>query len=150
MHYFEAIPGSDRAGYESLSDLIPESHFVPFVETWRRGLPLHSGQEWLTTRFHFHLLAAAAGAKGTSIEAKAGYYDVKHGSVRGLGSGWAHVVDGVETVASGPNTLASGLGALVERKLAEARKLYPEPTWAQGGGALGQSLLRSVKRRISS
>lgn len=150
VHYFEAIPGSDRAAYESLSDLIPESHFVPFVETWRRGLPLHSGQEWLTTRFHFHLLAAAAGATGTSIEAKAGYYDVKHGSVRGLGSGWAHVVDGVETVASGPNTLASGLGALVERKLAEARKLYPEPTWAQGGGALGQSLLRSVKRRISS
>jgi hypothetical protein len=146
VHYFEAIPGSDRTAYELLADLIPESNFVPFVDTWQNGLFLSPGQQWLTTRFHFHLLAAAAGATGISVEAKAGYYDVKHKSVRDLGSGWAHVVDGVESIVAGPNTLTGKLDRLVQQKQAEASKLYPVAARKQSDESLGRALFRTIRR----
>lgn len=104
----------------------------------------------MTTRFHFHVLAAAAGAAGTVIGAKTGYYDVKHQSVLDLGSGWSYVGAGGEVSAPAANTLHHDRAALVARKLAEAGKLYPEPSWAQGESSLGKSLLRSVKRRIGA
>ncbi|ALO66327.1 hypothetical protein AS189_07255 [Arthrobacter alpinus] len=150
VHYFEAIPGSDRTAFEQLRDLIPEENFIPFSEIWLNGLPLTASQEWLTTRFHFHVLAAAAGATGTVIGAKAGYYDVKHQSVLDLGSGWSYVDAGGIVSAPTSNTLRLNLPALVARKLAEAGKLYPEPPPAQVDGSLGKSLLRSVKRRIGA
>lgn len=150
VHYVEAIPGSDRAAFERLRDLIPEANFIPFADIWLNGLPLSDNQEWLTTRFHFHVLAAAAGAKGTVIGAKAGYYDVKHHSVLDLGSGWSYVGAGGDVSAPTSNTLHQNLPALVARKLAEAGKLYPEPSWAQGESSLGKSLFRSVKRRMGA
>ena len=150
VYYFEAIPGVDRAAFDQLEDLIPEANFIPFSMIWANGLPLSPNQEWLTTRFHFHLLAAAAGATGTVIGAKAGYYDIKHKSVQDLGSGWSHVSVGGEASAPAANTLKKNLDSLVERKLAEANMLYPAPSRAEGSSTLGQSLLRSVKRRISS
>ena len=84
------------------------------------------------------------------IGAKAGYYDIKHKSVQDLGSGWSHVSVGGEASAPAANTLKKNLDSLVERKRAEANMLYPAPSWAEGSSTLGQSLLRSVKRRISS
>jgi hypothetical protein len=146
VHYFEAIPGPDRAAYEMLADLIPERNFVPFVETWKHGLPVAPGQEWLTTRFHFHLLAAAAGARGTSLEAKSGYYDIKHKSLRDAGSGWSHVVDGQESVPGAANTLALNLAALAGRKASEAEKLYPGGARKPVEESLGKALFRSVLR----
>ncbi len=150
VHYFEAIPGSDRVAFEQLRDLIPEANFIPFSEIWLNGLPLAANQEWLTTRFHFHVLAAAAGATGTVIGAKAGYYDVKHQSVLNLGSGWSYVDAGGDVSAPAANTLHHNLPALSARKLAEAGKLYPGPAAAQGESSLGKSLLRSVKRRMGA
>lgn len=146
VHYFEAIPGPDRAAFELLADLIPEKNFVPFVETWKNGLPVAPGQDWLTTRFHFHLLAAAAGARGTSLEAKSGYYDIKHKSLRDLGSGWSHAANGEETTPAATNSLSSNLASLAGRKLAEAQKLYPAAPWKLPEESLGKSLFRTVRR----
>lgn len=133
--YVEAIPGADRLAYEALADLIPEERFIPFVRIWSDGLPLSAGQAWVTSRFHFHLLAASAGATGTAVGMKKGYYDVKHESVAALGSGWTLAFeesgddsgnDGQHRGTSGePNLLQQSLQALVERKLAEARSIYP-------------------------
>lgn len=133
--YVEAIPGADRLAYEALADLIPEERFIPFVRIWSDGLPLSAGQAWVTSRFHFHLLAASAGATGTAVGMKKGYYDVKHESVAALGSGWTLAFeesgddsgnDGQRRGTSGePNLLQQSLQALVERKLAEARSIYP-------------------------
>lgn len=133
--YVEAIPGADRIAYEALADLIPEERFIPFIRIWSDGLPLSSEQTWVTSRFHFHLLAASAGATGTAVGMKKGYYDVKHESVAALGSGWTLAFeesgedsryDGEHRGASGePNRLHQSLQALVERKLAEARSIYP-------------------------
>ncbi|MFJ6028549.1 polysaccharide pyruvyl transferase family protein [Pseudarthrobacter sp. NPDC092424] len=134
-YYLEAIPGADRLAYESLADLIPEERFIPFVRIWSEGLPLSAEQTWVTSRFHFHLLAAAAGAGGTAVGMKKGYYDVKHESVAALGSGWALAFEepaggdghGSERPATPeqPNLLHRNLQALVDRKLAEARSIYP-------------------------
>lgn len=148
VHYFEAIPGPDRDAFEQLRDLIPEQNFIPFSDIWLHGLPVHANQEWLTTRFHFHVLAAAAGASGTVIGAKAGYYDIKHTSVLELGSGWSYIDAAGDVSSPAPNTLQTNLDDLVARKRAEAGKLYPEPSWAQGESSLGKTLLRSVKRRL--
>lgn len=137
--YVEAIPGADRLAYEALADLIPEDRFIPFARIWSQGLPLSSEQTWVTSRFHFHLLAAAAGATGTAVGMKKGYYDVKHESVAALGSGWTLAFeesgdnrgqDGENRDASGqPNRLHQSLQALADRKLAEARSIYPPLPW---------------------
>jgi hypothetical protein len=62
--------------------------FLPFMRIWDEGFPAFPGQEWLTSRFHFHLLAAAAGARGSVVSIRPGYYDVKHELLLELGTGW--------------------------------------------------------------
>jgi len=129
VSYVEAIPGVDHAAFALLSDLIPGDRFIPFAHIWQHGLPLSSQQEWLTTRFHFHLLAAAAGARGVALGINPGYYDVKHQSLIELGSGWAFVgaddIDSRLEIPSATGTLARRLPELETRKRAEADRLYP-------------------------
>lgn len=91
----EGIPGGDRVVWDRLVDspLGPElgladARFVPFHEMWRTGLPARPGQAWLSTRFHPHLLAAAAGASGVAVAVDPGYYGTKHGSLVSAGSAW--------------------------------------------------------------
>ncbi|MBB6404664.1 polysaccharide pyruvyl transferase family protein [Arthrobacter sp. AZCC_0090] len=125
-YYVEAIPGFDRTAYERLADLIPEERFVPFLHVWTHGLPLSDQQTWVTSRFHLHLLAAAAGARGIAVGMKKGYYDVKHESVTALGSGWPLALDGdspAMPTQAGP--MAANLPALLARKRSEAESLYP-------------------------
>ena len=127
VRYLEAIPGADRAGFEQLADLIPAEHFVPFTQVWLEGFPARPGQTWLTTRFHFHLLAAACGAAGTALEVSDDYYRTKHRSLLEAGTGWAVTAAGDDRLAT-PTAAASfpaTAAALREEKLAEARTLYP-------------------------
>ncbi|WP_168796514.1 polysaccharide pyruvyl transferase family protein [Arthrobacter echini] len=127
VFYLEAIPGADRAAYDQLADLIPETNFLPFATLWTEGLPLSPRQCWVTSRFHFHLLGAAAGGAGIAIAMNPGYYDVKHESIIALGSGWALASDDdapTMPVSAGP--LNAGLADLVAGKRAEAFELYPE------------------------
>lgn len=126
VFYLEAIPGMDRHAYDALADLIPAAHFLPFAHLWQHGLPVGPEQQWITSRFHFHLLAAAAGAPGIAVVMKEGYYDVKHGSLLSLGSGWAYD-DGTSPaiMPSASGALRPQLPALAHLKLEEARMLYP-------------------------
>jgi hypothetical protein len=129
VYYVEAVPGGDRAAYERLADLIPEEHFLPFVHIWTHGLPLSAHQAWVTSRFHFHLLGAAAGGRGIAVGMKKGYYDVKHESVAALGSGWALALDDEKpSVPQERGQLSANLPALVAAKRAEAERLYPAAT----------------------
>lgn len=148
VFYFEAIPGGDRVVFDRLEGLIPESNFIPFTQVWSAGLPLSPNQTWLTTRFHFHLLASAAGASGEVIGAKKGYYDVKHQSLIDLGSGWGYVSQNTLATDRASNLLHRKLSELANRKFAEAQKLYPEHSWGPGDNSLRKHLLSAVKRRI--
>lgn len=60
----EAIPPDDAWALTSLrEELGLEVAFYSFLEIWDNGLPLARGQFWVSTRFHFHLLAAACGIR---------------------------------------------------------------------------------------
>ncbi|MFF0942927.1 polysaccharide pyruvyl transferase family protein [Kocuria sp. CPCC 205300] len=127
VHYLEAIPGADRAAYERLADLVPEQNFVPFTRVWQEGFPARPGQTWLTSRFHFHLLAAACGAEGTALEVSTDYYRVKHQSLLDAGTGWSVTPTGSRT-AQAParsSSFADTAAQLHRTKLREAQELYP-------------------------
>jgi hypothetical protein len=129
--YVEAIPGSDRRMFDALEGLIPEENFVPFAQVWNDGLPVRRGQHWYTTRFHPHMVAAAAGAKGVALGILDDYYDVKHRSLVDLGSGWtyASIREGGEVPEpTGAEDFADTALWLASRKRTEALTLYPVPS----------------------
>jgi hypothetical protein len=102
--YVECIPGQDRIVYDLLSEDVPGIRFYPFTEIWRHGLPARAGQQWLTTRFHVHLVAAAAGATGSFIPVRPDYYETKHRSLVDLGSGWQLALPGQAAPTLPPST----------------------------------------------
>ncbi|GAB09429.1 hypothetical protein GOARA_036_01610 [Gordonia araii NBRC 100433] len=122
----EAIPGHDYAVAERLGDRLAGANVRSFLTTWREGLPIGQGQTWLTTRFHPHLIAAAAGDSGAAIVTKPDYYGTKHQSLTDAGSKWTVVTDA--TVPDRPH--AGGFSpADRERNVAAkqelAERLYP-------------------------
>lgn len=158
VQYVEAIPGVDRAGFDALSDLLSPSDFVPFISVWRDGLPLGPEQTWLTTRFHLHFVAAAAGASGTAISIKEGYYDIKHRSLINLGTGWSYAESspseghGLDVSQAVDDSFAGQLGMRIDQKCQEAHALYaeaserfaPRPA-APRGGITTSRLIRGLR-----
>lgn len=71
-----------------------EPVLFPLQNLIDHGFPARSGQRWLSTRYHPHLLAAARGCSGTFIPVKPGYYDVKHAAVLRMGSRWTQTTIG--------------------------------------------------------
>lgn len=123
--FVEALPPDDHR-YRELAR--PDARFYPFGHIWADGLPARAGQRWLTSRFHVHLMAAAAGAAGLVIAGRPGYYDIKHESLRALGTGWT-LIEAGDAVRAEDATVdpsfpekAKQLGA---RKRALADRLYP-------------------------
>jgi polysaccharide pyruvyl transferase WcaK-like protein len=86
--WFEAIPGVDRVVYDIVTQTVPGIRRYPLLESWQAGMPARRGQRWLSTRFHPHLMAAAAGSWGVAVPVNRGYYDHKHDSLVAQGSGW--------------------------------------------------------------
>ena len=85
--YVETMPGEDRRVFELIESSLADIWFYPFVEVWRDGFPARRGQRWITTRYHAHLLAAAAQAWGVAVPVKSGYNDVEHASLA-ESTGW--------------------------------------------------------------
>lgn len=129
IRYLEAIPGRerDRKAYDLLADLIPEENFMSFVRLWHEGFPGQPLQTWITTRYHFHQLAAAVGADGIALEIDDSYYRTKHQSLAELGTGFAIAPVGTEKLpdpAANPEYRLTA-GRLHRSKLDEAEALYP-------------------------
>ncbi len=83
----ECLPPGDLHMADALSQSLPNLELMPFAELWTDGFPVRRGQRWMSTRFHPHLMAAAAGVWGVAI-ASVDYYRTKHQSLVDLGSGW--------------------------------------------------------------
>lgn len=122
----EGIPGKDRVVYEMLGERLAGARFVPFRELWHRGMPLEPRRTWISTRFHPHLVAAAAGCPGVAVATEPGYYDVKHGSLVAAGSRWTLQHEG-ETIPARPTAggfSAADRAAAVAAKQELAERLY--------------------------
>ena len=94
----ESLPPGDSAALEMLRERVPRIRLLPFELLWRAGLPVSSQQRWITTRFHSHLMASAAGAWGAALGVSGPTAD-QHQSLIDLGSGWALLHDAQESVA---------------------------------------------------
>ncbi len=135
--FVEGVPGADREVYGLIEHQLPGARFYPFSELWRDGLPIGAHQAWISTRFHFHLLAAAGGARGLAVSVHPAYYQVKHRSLIEAGSGWTvagTATDPVPAEATG-GFEPSRLAQLHDRKLALAATVYPParlPAWTIG------------------
>ena len=109
--------------------------FYPFVHLWDHGLPARAGQRWLSTRFHPHLLAAAAGCWGVAVPVRGSYYDVKHEALLAHGSGWALLHPGRDEDAVAvphPHADAAGFGEAAT-DLAAAKLRVAEAIYSPGG-----------------
>ncbi|MDR7189113.1 hypothetical protein J2Y46_001936 [Microbacterium sp. BE35] len=123
----ESIPPDDSWMLARVRERGVDVDFYPFIRLWEEGFPAKASQTWLSTRFHFHLLAAAAGAKGAVIELRPDYYGVKHASLRELGTGWSYAGDAAapgSLIPTGNPAFATGRERLAEKKVAVARSIY--------------------------
>jgi hypothetical protein len=121
----EGIPRVDREVYALVEHDLPGARFYPFSEIMDRGLPAAREQSWLSSRFHMHLMAAAAGAGGVAVSVNSGYYTNKHRSLIELGSGW-ELSEGLvhpKPPASG-GFPTSRLRDLQDQKVELARSIY--------------------------
>lgn len=86
----EAIPPEDAAFLPAMDrawggDVV----LLPLSLLWRRGLPGGSDAVWMASRYHLHLMAAAAGARGVALLGGGGYYANKHAALLAEGTGWS-------------------------------------------------------------
>lgn len=136
----ESIPRVDREVFALIEHELPGAHFFSFSDIWHNGLPIAAQQTWISTRFHPHLLAAAAGARGVALSVRPGYYDVKHASLVELGSGWTlHAADDASPAAEPQSGGFSEevLQRCCEQKQRIAEKIYPKPKPATAAPAAG-------------
>ncbi|KZB81685.1 polysaccharide pyruvyl transferase family protein [Amycolatopsis regifaucium] len=89
----EGVPRVDREVFALLERELPGARFYPFSHIWTHGLPAASHQTWISTRFHLHMLASAAGASGVAVSIHPDYYATKHRSLAALGSNWTLLED---------------------------------------------------------
>ncbi len=121
----ECIPRVDRRIYDELLPEFPQLQFFSLWEILRDGFPAAAHQHWISSRYHAHILAAAAGASGVTLSVRGDYYDAKHDGVRRMGSQWTSVAAG-ETAgdAGGPGTLPARSARHSEVVLGHAREIY--------------------------
>lgn len=122
----ECLPPNDADVLPLLKPHLPGVSLLPFSELWRTGLPVATGQRWISTRFHPHLLAAAAGVWGVAVPVSADYYQTKHDSLVRLGSGWTIADDLTQPVdppAAATSWQSRGLAAVRADKAEVAKRV---------------------------
>ena len=122
--FVEGIPLTDRHTFDRLAPLLPGAEFISFEELWNTGLPARPGQVWISSRFHFHLLAAAAGAAGVYLPGRADYYPIKHTSLADDGSRWIGLAETGPRPPSAPGFDPATVGRLRAAKRAVAAAIY--------------------------
>lgn len=123
--FVECIPRVDRVIYDALADEFSASRFYSLWDMVDHGFPARAGQRWISSRYHPHILAAAAGAEGVALELGEGYYGIKHRAVRAFGSGWR--ISGLADLVGDPGhagALSGRIEQLSRSVLASARRLY--------------------------
>lgn len=124
----EAIPPDDAWPRSHLETAGVDYAFYSFLDLWQHGLPIRPGQYWVSTRFHFHLLAGGRGLPGTAISLSDSYYLPKHSSLTALGSGWRVVNSSGDLLTAAAPAQTAGFASrareLGQRKWALAESIY--------------------------
>lgn len=116
----ECVPRADRAVFDRLYPLLPGMAFVSWTEVVDRGIPAGPGQQWLSSRFHPHMVAARAGADGVALDVLPDFYRVKHASLLAAGSPWVlESADGTQRGADAGHQQFRRNGAAVAARKAE-------------------------------
>jgi polysaccharide pyruvyl transferase WcaK-like protein len=121
----ESLPPTDLAVAELLTQRLPHVQVRPFEMLWRDGFPMVNEAPWITTRFHTHLMAAAAGAWGVALAASSAIA-AQHDSLIALGSGWATTAGSSTPIPMGAPSLrpfADRFADLVADKTAVAHSV---------------------------
>ncbi len=123
--FVEGIPRVDREVFALVEHDLPGARFYAFSDIMDHGLPAAAGQRWISSRFHTHLMAAAAGAQGVAVSVSSGYYANKHRSLVERGSGWALSEDlSLPDLPTSGGFATATLDDLRSRKSALADKIY--------------------------
>lgn len=139
----ECIPGTDGQVWRELHERWPELYqgfrFVAFDELWAFGLPVSSEQTWLSTRYHPHMIAAAAGAQGVALEMhQQDYYAVKHAAVQAAGSLWPMMRFDAEQASTWPQPGQGIVESVVQKRRALkwelAQRCYPPQDLVEEAG----------------
>ncbi|MEU9155363.1 polysaccharide pyruvyl transferase family protein [Streptomyces sp. NPDC048417] len=116
----ECDPGDDHEVFAEAQRRWPAALAYPAASLTAHGMPAATGQTWITSRFHPHLVAAAAGASGVAVEhGPADYYAVKHRSLVAHGSAWLVTDD--RTVPPRPGAGGFSARTVAERRAAKQR-----------------------------
>ncbi|GAV38850.1 polysaccharide pyruvyl transferase family protein [Streptomyces acidiscabies] len=121
----ECSPEKDRDVLDAVEKEVPGVRRYGLDDVLANGLPARAGQRWLGTRFHPHLVAAAAGAYGVGLVVGDGYYGTKHQSLIDAGSGWGLVrVPEIPPPPDSGGFSGDRLAELRAAKLAVAERVY--------------------------
>jgi polysaccharide pyruvyl transferase WcaK-like protein len=133
--FVECVPGAERAVFDRVARHLPHARWIPLRDILTHGLPARPGQVWLSSRFHPHLVAAAAGAGGAAVSVNAEYYPAKHRSLLAQGSGWS-LSEGLRIP---PRPSSGGFGAEVLARHRAAKTGVADLVYgaARGGTATG-------------
>ncbi len=110
--------GNDNGTWRVLSEQVPGIRRLTFTDLLSKPFPVAPRDHMLTARFHPHLIGARGGAVG-GYYSHGSYYDVKHGSVCELGSGFFRIGRGelsYEAIAALQSTLYPRARALCSMK----------------------------------
>lgn len=124
--FTDCFPGIDTTVFDLVAGEMDGIRLYTVSDILDKGLPTRAGQAWISTRFHPHLVAAAAGISGIALSVVPDYYDIKHWSLIDQGSNWA-----LETISAVPERPRGGgfdpvtVAALTERKRSVADRIYP-------------------------
>lgn len=121
----EGLPPDDSYAWAAIEARSSSTIPFPFMRLWEEGFPAREGQTWVTTRFHFHLLAAAAGARGVALSVDEEYYDTKHALLVDAGTGWPVAAPGDELrPGRNPAFARDRVPELARSKQEIAREIY--------------------------
>jgi hypothetical protein len=123
--FVECKPEVDRHIFDALVVDFPGARYYTLWDLLRDGMPARSGQRWISSRYHPHLLAAGAGAAGVVMVVNDDYCAVNYEAVRALGSAWTLVKPGGEAIAAGgPGSLPAQTALYAKNLAATARNVY--------------------------
>lgn len=86
----ECIPYVDYPIFDWLSEAGYTCKLFPAIHLLEHGFPVKpSGQRWISTRYHPHVLASAFGCEGCFVPLGSEYYRLKHEAALRMGSHWS-------------------------------------------------------------